>query len=138
MSLRGRRLALAAVFAVGLVVGVAAGVGLANGQAKAAREILRTLDVAGSDREARLGVADLPEGSSIPRHYHPGEELAYVVTGEVMLKVEGQGDRLLKAGDSYAIPRGLLHEAAPPAGQSARVIAVWVTDKGQPLAIPAP
>ncbi|MGZ8370523.1 MAG: cupin domain-containing protein [Caulobacteraceae bacterium] len=129
-----RNWVIAAAFASGLLLG---GAGVALGQAAASREILKTLDVAGTDREASLGTANLPEGSAIAPHYHPGEELAFVADGQVVLKIEGQADRLLKAGDSYAIPRGMVHSAAPPAGQSARVVAVWITDKGQPLAVPA-
>jgi quercetin dioxygenase-like cupin family protein len=125
---------IAGAFAGGLMIG---GAGMALAQAQVSRSILSTIAVAGTDREARMGIATFPEGSAIARHYHPGEELSVVVEGEVLLKVEGQSDRLMKPGDSYAVPRGILHSAAPPEGKTGRVVVVWIIDKGQPLAVPS-
>jgi quercetin dioxygenase-like cupin family protein len=50
--------------------------------------------------------------------------------------VEGEQPRMLKAGDSYAVPPNIVHDAKTgPAG--AKVIATYVVPKGKPIASPA-
>ena len=84
------------------------------------------------------GIAEVPPGGSAGRHTHPGIEIGYVLEGEADLIVEGQPDRLLWAGDSYAIPAGVAHDAKVRGDKPAKVIAVYVVDKTKPLASPAP
>ena len=127
-----RRTVIAAL-AGGIAIGAAAT--LAIGQAQVARNVLGKIDVTGA--QANLGSADFPTGGVIARHTHPGEELAYVAEGAVVLSVDGQGERLVVAGESFLIPRGVVHSARAAGGQ-AKIIAVWIVDKDKPLASPAP
>ena len=127
------RRAVIAALACGIAIGAAATVAL--GQTQVARNMLGKIDVTGT--EAHLGTAAFPSGGTIGRHTHPGEELAYVAQGHVVLSVDGQGDRLLEAGQSYVVPRGVVHSARV-AGGPAKIVAVWIIDKGQPLASPVP
>jgi quercetin dioxygenase-like cupin family protein len=84
------------------------------------------------------GIAEIPAGGSAGRHTHPGIESGYVLEGETDLIVEGKPDQRLKAGDSYAIPAGVVHDAKVHGDKSAKVLAVYVVDKTKPLATPAP
>ena len=43
----------------------------------------------------------------------------------------------LKAGDSYKVPPGAIHDARS-GDKGAKVIATYVVEKGKPLASPAP
>jgi quercetin dioxygenase-like cupin family protein len=110
---------------------------LAAAQAQVQRQLLTKIDVAGTTREAHLGLATFPDGGAIAPHTHPGEELSYVIYGNVLLTVAGQPPRMLKAGETYAVPRDTVHQARAVPGHGARVVAVWILDKGQPLAKPA-
>ncbi|WP_420134585.1 cupin domain-containing protein [Rhodopseudomonas sp.] len=83
------------------------------------------------------GLAELPAGGRIGRHTHPGIETGYLLEGEAVMTIDGQPDKHFKAGDSYSIPAGVVHDAAAHGG-SAKVMAVWVVDKTKPLATPAP
>jgi quercetin dioxygenase-like cupin family protein len=127
------RTAVISALVGGIAIGAAATV--AVGQAQVARNVLGKIDVTGA--QANLGSADFPAGGVIARHSHPGEELAYVAEGAVVLSVDGQGDRLAVTGESFLIPRGVVHSARA-AGGPAKIVAVWIVDKGQPLAQPAP
>jgi len=89
-----------------------------------------------ADREAILGLAEIPSGGSTGRHTHPGVETGSVLEGTPRLEVEGEPTRMLKAGDSYTIPYGRIHSAT--AEGNARVIATYIVEKGKPLATPAP
>ena len=50
------------------------------------RTILQRADLSAPGREAVLALAELPGGSEIPRHTHPGEEISYVLEGEMILE----------------------------------------------------
>lgn len=56
-------------------------------------------------------IAEVPPGGAAGRHTHPGVETGYVLDGEVDLLVDGQPAEHLKAGDSYVIPAGVVHDA---------------------------
>jgi len=84
------------------------------------------------------GLAELPSGGSIGRHTHPGIETGYLLEGEAVMSIDGQADKHLKAGDSYSIPAGVVHDAKAHGDKGAKVMAVWVVDKTKPLATPTP
>jgi quercetin dioxygenase-like cupin family protein len=82
-------------------------------------------------------IAEVPAGGASGRHTHPGIETGYVLEGELELAIDGQPPLKLKAGESYQIPAGTVHDAK--AGEKAfKVLGVYVVDKTKPLASPAP
>ncbi|AVT75625.1 cupin [Rhodopseudomonas palustris] len=83
------------------------------------------------------GLAELPPGGNIGRHTHPGIETGYLLEGEAVMSIDGEPDKHLKAGDSYVIPAGVVHDAKVHGDKGAKVMAVWVVDKTKPLATPA-
>ncbi len=83
------------------------------------------------------GIAEIPAGGTAGRHTHPGVELGYLMEGEGELLMEGQPPRHIKAGDSWAIPAGVPHDAKA-GDKPLKVLAVYVVDKSKPLATPAP
>lgn len=84
------------------------------------------------------GIAEIQPGGSAGRHTHPGIETGYLLEGETDLLVDGKPDQHLKAGDSYSIPAGVVHDAKVHGDKAAKVLAVYVVDKTKPLASPAP
>lgn len=83
-------------------------------------------------------IAEVAPGNCAGRHTHPGLETSYVIDGAVLLKVAGQPDRVLKAGDSFSIPPNTPHDACAVPGAVFKIIGIYVTEKGKPLATPAP
>ena len=57
---------------------------------------------------------EVPAGGSAGPHTHPGIETGYVLEGEADLIIEGKTQHL-KAGDSYSIPAGAVHDVKVPA-----------------------
>jgi quercetin dioxygenase-like cupin family protein len=45
---------------------------------------------------------------------------------------------MMKAGDSYFIPAGKVHNASAHGGGNVKVLAIYVVEKGKPLVVPAP
>lgn len=129
-------ISLTAVFALTL--------NAAADESKALLQPVRTIlerhdqsDVAG--KEIVIGSAMLQAGAVIGYHTHPGDEAGYVLKGTFILKIKGQPDRWLKAGDSFFNPRGAVHSVlAAPGGDGGTAVSTWIIDKGQPLATPVP
>jgi quercetin dioxygenase-like cupin family protein len=82
-------------------------------------------------------IAEVPAGGAAGRHTHPGIETGYVLEGELELVIDGKPTVVVKAGESYQIPAGVVHDAK--AGDKPfKVLAIYVVDKSKPLASPAP
>jgi quercetin dioxygenase-like cupin family protein len=83
-------------------------------------------------------IAEVPAGGAAGRHTHPGAETGYVLEGELELLIDGQPPRKLKAGESYQIPEGAIHDAKASGDKPVKVLGVYVIKAGEPLAKPAP
>jgi quercetin dioxygenase-like cupin family protein len=101
------------------------------------RTLLQRGDVT-PDREVILGQAEIAAGSAAGRHTHFGVETGYVLAGSASIEIEGELPKLLKAGDSYFIPAGKIHDAKTVGDVPTKVLATYVVEKGKPLATPAP
>jgi len=102
------------------------------------RTLLQRVDVPGSgNMETVTGVAEIMPNVNIGRHTHFGAETGYVIEGTLTLLVEGKPPLALKPGDSYQIPVNAIHDAK--SGESgAKILAVYIVEKGKPLATAAP
>ena len=127
-----RAVILAALVLVGLV-------GFLNAQPSSPikRTPLQKFDVPGTDYETVIGIAEIAPDVSVGRHTHPGPESGYLLEGYFTLLVDGQPPKVLRAGDSYQVPAGTVHDARSGA-KGAKVIATYIVVKGKPLASPAP
>jgi len=102
------------------------------------RTVLQRVDVPeSSTMESVTGIAEIMPNVNIGRHTHPGAETGYVIEGTLTLLVDGKAPLPLKAGDSYQVPVRAIHDAK--SGESgAKVLAVYLVEKGKPLASSAP
>ena len=57
-----------------------------------------------------LAVVDLEPGSTVPEHKHDNEQLGFVISGTLAMRI-GSEKRELHAGDTYTIPSNVPHEA---------------------------
>ena len=65
------------------------------------RKLLQDHNLSVPERHAVQALAEFVPGGAAGRHTHPGEELGYVVEGTLLLEVDGQPPRTLKAGDAF-------------------------------------
>jgi quercetin dioxygenase-like cupin family protein len=84
------------------------------------------------------GIAEIQPGGTAGRHTHPGIETGYVLEGEADLIIDGKPDLHLKAGDSYSIPAGAVHDAKVHGDKPLKVLGIYIVDKTKPLATPVP
>jgi len=101
------------------------------------RTVLQKFDVADTNHEAIIGLAEIAPNVNIGRHSHFGVESGYVIEGDGVLIVEGSPEKPFKPGDSCQIPAGVKHDARS-GGNGAKIIATYVVEKGKPFATPAP
>jgi quercetin dioxygenase-like cupin family protein len=102
------------------------------------RTILTRADVpASTTHEAVMGIAELAPGASAGRHYHHGMEIGYVLEGSVVIEHQGRPTSTVKAGESFKNDVTAVHDAKNAGSTPARILALYVVEKGKPLAEPA-
>lgn len=119
-----------------LVLLLAAGSALAQTSA-IRRTVVQKADVSVPGREAVVARVELDAGATAGRHSHPGDEIGYVLEGESELRVDGEDPRRIKAGESFVIPAGTVHDALNTGKSTLKLVSVFVVEKGKPLATAA-
>jgi len=79
--------------------------------------------------------AEFDSGIAVGRHTHPGEEVSYLLEGQLELRVDGQPPKIIKAGEGFSIPAGVIHDATSMG--KTKVLATYIVEKGKPVATPA-
>jgi len=124
--------------AIRLVLMVAAGVLLLAQNPGVQRTVVQRKDISVPGREAVIAHVEIAPGASAGRHTHPGEEISYVMEGEGEVLIQGQPALKIKAGDGFVVPNGAIHDAHNTGTQPLKLAAVYVVEKGKPLATPVP
>ena len=94
---------------------------------------LQRHDLSVVGREVVQTIVELAPGTTAPRHWHPGEEIIYVLEGTWEYTVEGKPPVTLKAGDVLFIPAGTIHSARNVGTGRAAELATYIVEKGKPL-----
>ena len=131
---------MAAVVAIAAVVGSAGipGMKAQQGAPTVKRTVLLKQDMTIPGREVVMAIAEIPPGGAEGRHSHPAEVYGFVQEGTVVLEVDGQPTKTLKAGDVLYIAPGLIHQGINNGTATVKLSVVFVAEKGKPLTTPAP
>ncbi len=121
---------------VGAAVALAAA-GLIAQTSGLTRVMVARADVSVPGREAVVARVEVAPGATAGWHTHPGDEISYVLDGEAVLEIAGQPPRPVRAGESFIIPAGVVHNARNDSPAPIRLVGVYVVEKGKPLATPA-
>jgi quercetin dioxygenase-like cupin family protein len=123
------------ILAISLCVVGLAGAALVTAQSTGIkRTVLTKADVSVENREAVVARAELDPGAMVGKHTHAGDEIGYILEGEMELLVDGEAPRKLKAGDAYVISAGKAHDAKNTGSGPLKLVAAYVVEKGKPLA----
>jgi quercetin dioxygenase-like cupin family protein len=104
-------------------------------QAGIRRTDLQRHDLSVSGREVVQVRVDLAPGVEFGRHWHPGEEIVYVLEGSLQYAVEGRRPVTLKAGDVLFIPARTIHAAKNVGRVNGAELATYIVEKGKPLVV---
>ena len=100
------------------------------------RTVIEKQDLSVAGREVVQSVVDIPAGMIAGRHTHAGEEVGYVLEGTLTLVLDGKPPQTVKAGESYFIPAGAIHDGR--AEGAVKLLATHIVERGKPLATLAP
>jgi quercetin dioxygenase-like cupin family protein len=93
-------------------------------------------EVPGSNYEVITAMVEIQPGFRAGRHSHPGAVQAQVLEGEFMLALDGQPEKTFKAGQSLEVPDKAIHNEGAVGDKPAKLIAVYIVEKGKPLVQP--
>jgi quercetin dioxygenase-like cupin family protein len=118
---------------------VSAGLGLHGARAQQAgvtRVDLQRHDLSIAGREVIQTRVELAPGVSSVPHWHPGEEIVYVLEGKLEYEVEGNPPVTLEAGDVLFIPARSIHTARNVGNMPGAELATYIVKKGETLFVP--
>jgi quercetin dioxygenase-like cupin family protein len=102
------------------------------------RTILLRADDPGSPKyEAVMAIAEIAPGAMSGKHRHPGVEVAYVLDGSVIIEHEGEAPVTLHAGEAIK-NMAVVHNARNPGTKPVKLLAVYIVEKGKPMAESVP
>ena len=87
------------------------------------------ITVQAGDYELLTVILDFPPGAAIPMHYHGGQVLATVLSGELTLAEKGT-QRIVKAGESWTESTGNQHSAVNAGMVNTRVAVSVLLPRG--------
>ena len=97
------------------------------------RTDLERHDLSLPGREVLQARVDIAPGMTSQRHWHPGEEIVYVLEGSLEYQLDGKPAVTLKAGEALFIPAGVVHTARNGGSGNAAELATYIVEKGKPL-----
>ncbi len=122
-----------AVMAMALTVCVAAPA-LAQAPSGITRTILGKSEVPGGTHEVVTARVEIAPGFKAGRHFHNGLVQVTVLEGEFWLALDGQLEKTLTAGQSFEVPLKAIHNEGALGAAPVKLFAVFIVEKGKPLA----
>ena len=86
-----------------------------------------------ASKQVIANVYEVPAGSTVPRHYHHGDEFHFVLSGEWAAEVEGRSTKNLKQGEGQYVENGRWHGGKVVGNEPLRLLGLMIVDKGQPI-----
>jgi quercetin dioxygenase-like cupin family protein len=120
------------------VIGILAVVaGVSAQQAGFSRTVIQRGDLSTPGREVVSAIAEFQPSATVGPHTHPGEEAGYLLEGTLVFEQAGKPTVTLKAGETFFVPAGTVHNATNKGSARTRVLATYIVEKGKPLATPS-
>ena len=76
----------------------------------------------------------IPAKTTLPKHWHPGEEFLYLLKGSGTLWQQDKSDTQLKEGDVFKVPLKEIHTFTSDE-DGASILVFRVHEKGQPVRV---
>src|ERR1700675_2643038 len=117
---------------VATLAAVALGAGVLNAQQPGVKRVeVQDRDLSIPGRHAVQVKVEFEPGAAVGRHTHPGEELSIVLEGALVLEVDGQPARTVKAGESLFVPAGVVHAGKNTGKGKAVVFITYIVEQGK-------
>ena len=106
---------------------------LVNAQAGVERKVLLQEDLAVPGYQITLIGVTIAGGAREGQHTHPGTLVGQVQEGELMLEKQGLPTQTYKAGESFSVKPGQIHEGMNHGKTPTKILVTLVAEKGKPL-----
>ena len=97
------------------------------------RKVLMQQDLPMPNTTEALIEVTIPVGGREGRHSHPGALMVYVKSGALSLDYEGKPNVTYKAGETFFVEAGKIHEGINRGNEPIVALATFVGPKGQPI-----
>lgn len=97
------------------------------------RTEIQRADLSIPNREMVQVRTEIPPGIASGWHTHPGEEVGYIVAGNVQMEIRDRPTLLLHAGDGFLIPPETPHNALDLGPGVGIMLSTYIVEAGRPL-----
>jgi quercetin dioxygenase-like cupin family protein len=94
---------------------------------------LQRHDLSVPGREVIQNRVDIDSDAPPIRHWHPGEEIIYVLEGSLEYAIDGEDSAVVDAGGALTVPAEVVHSVRNVGDGNATELATYVVEKGKPL-----
>jgi quercetin dioxygenase-like cupin family protein len=99
------------------------------------RTDLQTHDLSAQDRVMLQNKVELSPKAPAVKHWHPGEEIIYVLEGSLEYTIDGVGAKTYHAGEALMVPAEAVHSVRNVGKGPAAELATYVVEKGKPFLV---
>jgi quercetin dioxygenase-like cupin family protein len=99
------------------------------------RTDLQEADLSVPGRKVIQNRVDIGPEAPAVRHWHPGEEIIYVLEGSLEYRLDGQEPTTLGAGDVLLVPAETVHSVRNVGTAGAIELATYFVEKDKPFLV---
>jgi quercetin dioxygenase-like cupin family protein len=104
-------------------------------QSGVTRTDLQQHDLSIPGREVVQTRVALAKGITVSRHWHPGDEIVFMLEGTLEYQLEGRAPMTLTAGQVLFIPARTIHSAKNVGTGTGAELATYIVEKGKQLTV---
>ena len=97
------------------------------------RTDLQRHDLSVPGREVIQNRVEIDPDAPAIRHWHPGEEIIYVLEGTLEYEIDGEPTATVSAGEALTVPAEAVHSVRNVGDGNAAELATYVVEKDKPL-----
>src|SRR5919201_1259454 len=97
------------------------------------RTMLGKVEVPGANYDVVTALVEIQPGFKAGRHNHPGTVQFQVLDGEFWLAIDGQPEKVFKAGEWLEIRDAAIHNEGAQGATPAKLIVIYTVERGKPL-----
>ena len=121
-----------------LVIAASLATSSAMQQPAVTRKVLLQQDLAVPGYTTALIAVEIPVGVREGKHTHPGTLVAYIQEGTLTLDYEGKPTKSYKAGDTFYVEPGKIHEGINNGSTLVKILATFIGEKGKQITTQVP
>ena len=100
------------------------------------RTVLSKVEVPGANYDVITALVEITPGFKAGRHTHPGTVGGQVLEGEFWLAIDGQPEKVAKAGEWVEIRDAAIHNEGAVDSTAAKLLVIYIVERGKPLVSP--